>query len=391
MNNLVVFSNKLFRFSSDHVKTSGSFTIQMDAIAPFFDEIILCTPTEVDHEFNGISITSSNISYSPLPNFAGRIGFILSLPRIIKRINANIKLADLSLIILPSYVGVVASIICQLKKVPIFQWVISDWGKNVVARRHSRMTQLLAAKFIKPILDWLICQLTNDVLTFYNGSIPFNHQKPYHYTRISSSIQEENLYVQNNDTSLVPPVSFLFVGRLSLEKGLSCLLEAFTSFLAEGIDAVLHIAGSGELEKNIKLQIADLSIGHKVIYHGFIPHDNKLRELYRKCDLLIVPSLQDQSPKVILEGMANGIPVIATNVGAIPQIIQNGVNGLLIPPAQPEAINTMINRVISDNELRYRLIQKGFEYASAHTVEKETTRMMQIVSVFFRDEVLDND
>jgi len=48
---------------------------------------------------------------------------------------------------------------------------------------------------------------------------------------------------------LVPPVSLLFDGRLSLEKGLSCLPEAFTSFLAEGIDAVLHIAGSGELEK----------------------------------------------------------------------------------------------------------------------------------------------
>jgi len=391
MNNLVVFSSKLFRFSSDHVKTSGSFTIQMDAIAPFFDEIILCTPTVVDHEFNGISITSNNISFSPLPNFSGRIGFIISLPRIVKQINTNIKLADLSLIIIPSYVGVVASIICQLKKVPIFQWVISDWGKSVVARRHSRMTKWIAAKFIKPLLDWLICQLTKDVLTFYNGSIPFNHQSPYHYTRISSSIQDENLYVQNNDSSLVPPISLLFVGRLSLEKGLSCLLEAFTSLLAEGTDAVLHIAGSGELEKSIKLQIADLSIGHKVIYHGFIPHDNKLRELYRKCDLLIVPSLQDQSPKVILEGMAYGIPVIATNVGAIPQIIQNGVNGLLIPPAQPEAINTMINRVFSDNELRHRLIQKGFEYASAHTVEKETTRMMQIVIVYFQDEVLDND
>jgi glycosyltransferase involved in cell wall biosynthesis len=104
-----------------------------------------------------------------------------------------------------------------------------------------------------------------------------------------------------------------------------------------------------------------------------------------------VPSLQDQSLIVLLEEMAYCIPVIATNVGAIPQIIQNGVNGLLIPPAQPEAINTMIKRVISDNELRHRLIQKGFEYASAHTVEKETTRIMQIVSVYFRDEVLDND
>jgi len=104
-----------------------------------------------------------------------------------------------------------------------------------------------------------------------------------------------------------------------------------------------------------------------------------------------VPSLQDQSPKVIEEGMAYGISLIATNVGAIPQIIQNGVNGLLIPPAQPEAIKTMIKRVISDNELRHRLIQKGFKYASTHTVEKETTRMMQIVSVYSQDKVLDND
>jgi len=363
----------------------------MDAIAPFFNNVILCTPTVVDHEFNGISVTSNNISYSPLPNFSGRVGFLLSLPRIIKRINANIKLADLSLIIIPSYVGVIASIICQLKKVPIFQWVISDWGKIVVARRHSLMNHMIATNFFKPPLDWLIYHLTKDALTFYNGIIPSNHQKPYHYTRISSSIKEENLFVHKNKSSIVLPISLLFVGRLTPEKGLSFLLEALTSLLAEGTNAVLHIAGSGEIESSIKLLIEDLAIGHKVYFHGFIPHDNELRELYSKCDLLIVPSIEDQTPKVILEGMAYGIPVIATNVGAIPQIIQDGVTGLLIPPAQPKAINTMIKRVIYDNELRLRMIQKGLEYVSKHTVEKETSRMMQIVSFHFQDEVRDND
>lgn len=92
MKNLVVFSDKLIRFTSENVKTTGSFTIQMDSLGPYFDEVILCTPTVVDHEFNGISVTSNNISFSPLPNFSGRTGFILSLPRIIKQINSNIKL-----------------------------------------------------------------------------------------------------------------------------------------------------------------------------------------------------------------------------------------------------------------------------------------------------------
>jgi len=61
MKNLVDFSDRLFRFSSDNVKINGSFTIPMDVISPFIYEAILCTPTVVDHEFNKIRITANNI------------------------------------------------------------------------------------------------------------------------------------------------------------------------------------------------------------------------------------------------------------------------------------------------------------------------------------------
>jgi glycosyltransferase involved in cell wall biosynthesis len=383
MKNLVIFSDKLLYFSHDKVKTTGSFTIQIDALTSYFQEVTLCTPTFVDDEFNGISFESNNISFSPLPYYSSRTSFIIALPRIIKQLNHNIKRSELSLIILSGYVGVVASFLCQYKKAPTFQWIISDWGKTVVARRSSRITKWLGEKFFKPFLNWLIYLLTKNVLTFYNGKIPEKHKKPYHYTRISSSIKKENLFAHEITDSIIPPITLLFVGRLSPEKGINFLVEVLKGLLSVGIDANLHIVGSGDLEKRIKFNVKELSIEHKVTFHGFIPHNNKLRRIYSNSDLLIVPSIEDQTPKVILEGMAYGIPVIATNVGAIPQIITDRENGLLVPPKQTEAIIATIRMLISDNQLRRSIIQKGFDYASEHTIEKETKKIIKIVNNFF--------
>ena len=81
-----------------------------------------------------------------------------------------------------------------------------------------------------------------------------------------------------------------------------------------------------------------------------------------------------------MEAMSQSLPVVATNVGGIPSIIQDGKNGLLVPPARPEAIAAAIDRVLSDDELYRRLVSEGLAHVRAHTVEQETARMMQIVA-----------
>jgi glycosyltransferase involved in cell wall biosynthesis len=120
-----------------------------------------------------------------------------------------------------------------------------------------------------------------------------------------------------------------------------------------------------------------------VHFHGFVPQGAALRQLYRESDVFILPSLQDQQPKVLMEAMSQSLPVIATNVGGIPTIVQNGENGLLVPPARPEAFATAVRQVLSDDGLRQKLVREGLTHARAHTVEQETAKMMQVVASHF--------
>lgn len=381
MKHLVVFTHKPFRDTSEGMQTIGGFTIQMDALAPNFKQVTLCVPVSQDPEFYGVGVSCPNISFHPLPSYDGRRGFLQAGLIINKEIKKAIKNADIGLILLPSYVGLLASLVCQRHHFPIFQWIVGNWSENIVLRRRTPITRWLASKIIAPFIDWLTKRLTRDVLTFYTGCIIYNQDKPYHHIRTSSSIQASDIYSHQNDPQ--PPYNSLFVGRLSPEKGVSDLLEVIALMNTNCEEVMLDIAGTGELENVLKQQTKRFAITNQVIFHGYVPIGEELFNLYRSSDLIVLPSLEDQQPKVLLEGMSQSIAVIGTNVGGIPSIIRDGVNGLLIPPGQPDEIVKACKCILTDDELRQRLVCEGLKFAKAHTVESETESMMKLVKAHF--------
>jgi len=382
MTHLVVFSHKLFYRTSRGLQTTGAFTIQMDALAPYFERVTLCVPIIDSASFHGVSVTASNIDFHPLPHYAGKMGFLQTAPSMRREMLAVMEHADLALVILPGYVEVLASALCQRHRFPIFQWVVGDWSRSMLARRCNPLAHWWASIVLAPLLDWLMVRLTRDVLTFYNGRILYEQGKPYHFTRVSSSIQEGDLYIRNK-VNATPPYRVLFVGRLSAEKGIAHLLKAIALLAAEGEAIELHVVRTGPLDAKLQRQAQTMNIAHLVHFHGFVPQGNKLRRLYRQSDVFVLPSLQDQQPKVLMEAMSQSVPVIATNVGGIPSVIKNGESGLLVPPAQPETLAVTIHHVLSKKELRQLLIEGGLAQARAHTVERETARMMRIISAHF--------
>jgi glycosyltransferase involved in cell wall biosynthesis len=366
MKRLAVFSHKLFRRTSHGFQTTGGFTVQMDALARYFEKVTLCVPAVDDADFCGVRPIAPNVDFHPLPHYGGRL-----------------EEADIALVVLPGYVSVLASALCQRRDFPMFHWVVGNWSRNVQVHRSTPLGQWLASVLWSPLLDKLMIRLTRDVLTFYNGCILYDQAKPYHLTRISSSIQKTELYVPGESSSLAPPYRVLFVGRLSPEKGVTYLLEAMALLSSEGEALELHIVGTGPLESELQHLAEHLCIADQVRFHGLVPQGERLRRLYRESDVFVLPSLQDQQPKVLMEAMSQSVPVIATNVGGIPIMIKDGENGLLISPAQPGETAEAIRCVVADDELRTRLVSAGLSYASAHTVEHETAQMMKLVFAHF--------
>ncbi|MEE9218376.1 MAG: glycosyltransferase, partial [Acidobacteriota bacterium] len=143
--------------------------------------------------------------------------------------------------------------------------------------------------------------------------------------------------------------------------------------------ASLELVGSGPLEASFKERVRRLGLESKVHFHGYVAFGSGLERLYDGATLFILPSNTEGFPQVILEAMAAGIPVIATAVGGIPFLVRNGVNGLLIPPRNADALASAIMRLLSAPHLYQRLSSEGIKLVRQHTLEVERDRMLELI------------
>lgn len=140
----------------------------------------------------------------------------------------------------------------------------------------------------------------------------------------------------------------LYVSRMSYRKGPHVLLNAFAGIE----DATLVMAGSGEMLPFLKAQARFLGVEDRVHFLGYVP-DETLPKLYDMADIFVLPSTTAEAfGIVVLEAMASGVPVIATDVGGIPEIVRSSESGLLVPPGNEFELREAIERLLQNEELR---------------------------------------
>lgn len=162
----------------------------------------------------------------------------------------------------------------------------------------------------------------------------------------------------------------VYVGRLARQKGLYELLTGLKLALAAGASARLVIAGAGPEEDELRRFVAAAGIGHAVSFVGPVCGASK-SGLFARSDLFVLPSHAEGLPYALLECMAAGVPAIVTRVGAIPDVVFEGVHGLFVPLHAPEAIARAILRLDADRAL---LAQMGAacrkRIAASYSVER---------------------
>ena len=142
-----------------------------------------------------------------------------------------------------------------------------------------------------------------------------------------------------------------FVGRLSPEKGLAFLVEAFGKLKTDQ-DIHLNIIGEGPEKASIIEKVKSLGLEDRVTFHRYVPD---AETIYPMIDLLILPSLTEGIPLTLLEGMLFGLPIIASDVGGIPEIIENNRSGLLVKAGSVDDLTEKMNLLIEDPDMRMRL------------------------------------
>jgi glycosyltransferase involved in cell wall biosynthesis len=150
------------------------------------------------------------------------------------------------------------------------------------------------------------------------------------------------------------------VGSLFEVKGFEYLLKALQIMKESGSDILLLIAGTGRLERELKAVADELGIAESVRFLGF---RGDIPRLLNLVDVYICSSVSEGLSLSILEAMACGRPIIATDVGGNPELITEGVNGFLVPSRDPSALAERTIELLNDKELRSRLGTAGRQAA----------------------------
>lgn len=150
----------------------------------------------------------------------------------------------------------------------------------------------------------------------------------------------------------------LYTGRLSAEKGLPVLFESLKCLKGKGYDFELTLVGDGPYRADLVVLANQIGIAERIVFAGYASQD-EVRTYLEQSDMFILPSFAEGVPVSLMEAMACGVPVIATYVGGVAELVDSEQTGLMVPPADAEALADAIARYLDDHALRDRVSRQG--------------------------------
>jgi N-acetyl-alpha-D-glucosaminyl L-malate synthase BshA len=169
----------------------------------------------------------------------------------------------------------------------------------------------------------------------------------------------------------------IFVGRLCYVKGVKYLIQAMNIITKENRKVKLLIIGDGEERQNLENFVKELNLENNVIFLGNF-HNEKIPEYMSASDIFVLPSLSEGFPVVILEAMACGLPIVATNVGGIPYIIKERENGFLVMPKNAEQIAEKVLYLIENKNILKEISENNKERVKDYNLNNVVEKLEKI-------------
>lgn len=166
---------------------------------------------------------------------------------------------------------------------------------------------------------------------------------------------------QVNDSNAVRsegPARLLCVARLSLEKGHLVLLDALATLRDRGVDVQCTLVGDGPMRSAIEERAQELRLTASLTFTGSL-EPKRVAQMYKSADAVVLASLSEGVPVVLMEAMARGRPVVATRVGGVPELVEDGRSGLVVAPGDADALADALLRVLNDPEWATTMGQNG--------------------------------
>ncbi len=347
-----------------------------DSLATHFEKLLICTrvvygppPAPTDSP-----LEAPNLELIPQPFWGTTLGSLPHFFGIFRAYMRTCRKSDLVFVRgMCPYIAVLY--LCAFA----FQRSVCHWivGNPVAllrtSTRRGRILDLFALLYALQdrILSRVGRWLTDGVFLCNGHELAEAYRSPHTVATVSSAIREDE-FTHRYDTCQGPTIRILFVGYIRPEKGIEYLLDAVSQLMTPQ-PWELYIVGPSDFplyRRQLDAIVASRGIQERVFWTGYTSYGEPLFEYLRTADLLVLPSLSEGTPHVLVEARANGLPCISTAVGGVPTSVTDGYDALLVPPKNSDALARAIDLVIRDGDLRRALIRNGLVSSRAHTLER---------------------
>ena len=307
--------------------------------------------------------------------------FVARLPRLLGSLRRVLERCD-GVILKMFYVqSILAFWVNRLTvKRPSAALLVGDAAAAITLR-----ADLIPIRRLRDLASTLVFHVTRHILERVDVAATVSDQLRRKYTTRpdvvvanESWIEESHFYTRPREQS--PGRTVLSVGRLVPLKGLADLAAALGRLHKEGFDFRWVIVGDGPQRQALEARVAELGFADRVEFTGWLrPLSEELFRTYRQADVLCLPSYAEGLPLVLIEAMANSVPVVASRVNGVPELVRHEETGLLIDPGDVEGLAASIKRLLTDEALRARCIEGGIRCARENTYSVQRGRFGRAV------------
>lgn len=318
-----------------------------------FDTVTVVARTKKVTDIKSVfkKISNPRIKFISLPHYIGPVEMLKVYPWLSLKLDEVAKLDAVFILRVPSFIAI------------------------VFYKKLLRLNKGFAVEVVGDPLDVFTANSFKSYLTNFYKNYFYKHQKLQCSSATGASYVTEytlqKIYPPNKKaitshySSIELPDEFysekirltqnlsgfklIFVGTLAVPyKGLHLLLEAIAQLNQQGFNIFLKVIGDGQLREHYQEMAVEMGLSENVIFVGYVSDRMTMKQAYEEADLFVTPTLAEGLPRVVIEAMATGLPVIGTNVGGIPELIDRE---MLVEPNDVGALTVKIKDCLNDTNI----------------------------------------
>ena len=346
-----------------------------------YSTVVLSTPV-VGKRGMGAAVVVDGVKVLPRAAYVEAARFYLFLPFYLysytKAFWSQFQRADGVLIVVPACSAPIAYAVARVLRKRVWLYVVGD-VKEVTRNTHKLTSFRRTMRQCAASLEWAATRfIARREPVFCLGSQLKAKLESVGVRRVTPAMTSliSRAMITEPDPSLPRRIKIVTVGRLSREKGIEFAIRSIADLVQRYEYSLEYtIVGDGPIRSGLESEIAELEAGSFIRILGRVDHAKLHEKIYRNHNVLLVPSLSEGIPKVILEGMAAGLAIVASNVGGIPDLLGDGKRGWLVSPGSVDSLVGALQECFTDRTDRGMRLVNAHKFVTEHTLEKEVERV----------------